>query len=110
VVENGSVEVVGNRTPFHGTFVVRGGDGDSDGIYNEAGETGGDYTQNSSACTGGGVDATGKISLSGQTTNINPNDSGNLNHNSGFSVKEMDYPGVVGFHSVKLWSWRESYE
>src|SRR3712207_6707133 len=43
-------------------------------------------------------------------SNINPNDSPNLNHNSGFSVKEVDFPGVVGFHSVHLWRWRVSYQ
>lgn len=94
VVENGNVEVVGDRTPFHGTFVVRGSDPDNDGVYNEAGESGGAYTQLANACAGGGVDATGRITLNGDTTNINPNDSGNLDHNFGFSVKEVDYPGA----------------
>ena len=65
------------------------------------------YTQE----TGGGVDATTRISLAGATTNTNPLDSANLGHDmSNFSTKEVDFPGVAGFHSVELWSWREAYE
>jgi hypothetical protein len=29
---------------------------------------------------------------------------------SNFSTKEVDFPGVVGFRSVELWSWQEDYE
>lgn len=105
VVENGSVEIERDKTPFHGMVIVRGGSGGG-GNFTQQGPSGG----TPGACTGGGVDADGKITLAGLTTNLEPNDSSDLNHNRNFYPNDIDMPGTVGFHTVESWSWRESYQ